>query len=54
VTVTLAHGSGIDDLLMFGIPVVIAVIALRVAEKRAKQRMDGETGDDPEQTGPSV
>ena len=39
---TLAHGSGIDELLMFGIPVIVAVVALRVAEKRAKRRIEGE------------
>ncbi len=41
----LAHGSGIDDILMFGIPVVVAVIALRVAEKRAKARMESDQAD---------
>lgn len=40
----LAHGSGIDEILMFGIPVIVAVIALRVAEKRAQQRIDDEAG----------
>jgi hypothetical protein len=38
----LAHGSGIDDLFMFGIPVIGAVIALRVAEKRAQARLESE------------
>jgi hypothetical protein len=38
----LAHGSGIDDLFMFGIPVIGAVIALRVAEKRAQARLEAE------------
>ena len=46
----LAHGSGIDDLLMFGIPVVVAVVALRVAEKRAKARVEA-NDTDPDGTG---
>lgn len=40
----LAHGSGIDDLLMFVVPVALAVIGLRVAEKRAKARLEAEGG----------
>jgi hypothetical protein len=31
----LAHGSGIDDLLMFVVPVALALGALRLAERRA-------------------
>ena len=42
---TLAHGSGIDDILMFVIPVALAVVALRVAEKRAKARIESEHAD---------
>jgi len=43
--VVLAHGSGIDEILMFGIPVIVAVLALRLAEKRARQRVEHEAGD---------
>ena len=35
-TVVLAHGSGIDDVLWFLVPVVLALIVLRRAERRAK------------------
>jgi hypothetical protein len=38
----LGHGSGIDDILLFIIPVSIAVYALRSAEKRAQARLDAE------------
>lgn len=38
----LAHGSGIDDILLFIVPVGIAVFALRAAEKRARSRMEAE------------
>jgi hypothetical protein len=36
----LGHGSGIDDILLFIVPVSIAVFALRAAEKRARARLD--------------
>jgi len=36
----LAHGSGVDDILLFVIPVTLALIALRVAERRARTRME--------------
>ncbi len=35
---TLAHQGGWDELLMFGLPIVLAVLAVRWAEKRAKAR----------------
>jgi len=35
---TLAHQGGWDELLMFGIPIVIAVVGVRWAEKRAKAK----------------
>jgi hypothetical protein len=38
----LAHGSGIDDLFIFGIPVIAALVALRIAEKRAQARLAAE------------
>jgi hypothetical protein len=38
----LAHGSGIDDILLFVVPVTIAIFALRAAEKRARARLDAE------------
>ncbi len=34
----LAHQGGWDELLMFGIPVVLAVFAVRWADRRAKAR----------------
>jgi hypothetical protein len=35
---TLAHQGGWDELLMFGVPIVLAVIAVRWAEKRGKAK----------------
>lgn len=35
---TLAHQGGWDELLMFGLPIVLAVMAVRWAERRAKRR----------------
>jgi len=45
----LAHGSGVDDILMFVIPVGIALAALRITERRAARRADAHPpdGDDP-------
>lgn len=34
----LAHQGGWDELLMFGVPIVLAVIGVRWAERRAKAR----------------
>jgi hypothetical protein len=34
----LAHGSGIDDVLLFVVPAVLAVILLRRAEQKARRR----------------
>lgn len=34
----LAHQGGWDELLMFGIPIVLAVVAVRIAEKRGKAK----------------
>jgi hypothetical protein len=41
----LGHGSGIDDILLFVIPVGLAILALRAAEKRAKTRIDAESAE---------
>lgn len=38
----LAHGSGIDDILLFVVPVGLAMFALRTAERRARQRQEAE------------
>ena len=45
----LAHGSGIDELLVMGVPVALIALALVVADRRAKARLarDG----DPEAPG---
>ncbi len=34
----LAHGSGIDDVAWFVVPVVLALVLLRLAERRARRR----------------
>lgn len=39
---TMAHGSGIDDVLWFVVPVILAIGVLRVAERRARQRAERE------------
>lgn len=36
----LAHASGIDDILLFVIPAVAAIAAMRWAEIRARKRAD--------------
>jgi len=36
----LAHQGGWDELLMFGLPIVLAVLAVRWADRRAKARQD--------------
>lgn len=42
----LAHGSGIDDLAWFVVPVVLALVLLRLAERRARRRAsDADDGD---------
>ena len=37
---TLAHGSGIDDVLWFVVPVLLAIAVLRATERRARRRTD--------------
>jgi hypothetical protein len=36
--VVLAHGSGVDDVLWFLVPVVLALVVLRRAERRAARQ----------------
>jgi hypothetical protein len=48
--VVIAH-KGWDELLMFGAPVVLAVFAVRWAERRSKSEPDGEP-DDPDAVDP--
>ena len=38
----IAHQGGWDELALFGIPVILAIVAVRIAEKRARaKREDG-------------
>ena len=37
---TLAHQGGWDELLMFGAPILLAILAVRWVERRAKVRSD--------------
>jgi hypothetical protein len=37
-----AHQGGWDELLLFGVPVVVAIVAVRWAEQRAKARRKAE------------
>ena len=46
-----AHQGGWDELLMFGLPVVLAVLAVRWADRRAKARRDEAVATEPEETG---
>ncbi len=39
-TALLAHGTGVDDVLVFVGVVGVSVIALRVAERRARRRAE--------------
>ena len=44
---TLAHQGGWDELLMFGSPILLAILAVRFAERRAKARSESsEAADD--------
>lgn len=36
----LAHAGGWDELLMFGIPIVLAIVAVRMVESRAKAKRE--------------
>jgi hypothetical protein len=48
-SIVVAHGSGLDDIAWFVVPVVGVLIALRIAERRARARSGrepGEEGDD--------
>ena len=36
----LAHQGGWDELLMFGAPIVLAIVAVRWAERRGRKRRD--------------
>jgi len=46
--VILAHGTYIDDVLWFAIPVAASLIVLRWAERRARARAESEAGRDDE------
>ncbi|MFQ5555237.1 MAG: hypothetical protein ACE5GC_07710 [Acidimicrobiia bacterium] len=39
----LAHRGGWDEVALFGIPIVLAVLAVRWADRRSKKR-DGDDG----------
>ena len=43
----LAHQGGWDELLMFGVPIVLAVVAVRWAERRGKARQEAAEHDTP-------
>lgn len=40
-----AHGSGIDDVLLFVVPVLVALILLRTAERKARRRAEAAESD---------
>ncbi|NNF63486.1 MAG: hypothetical protein HKN07_04430 [Acidimicrobiia bacterium] len=40
-----AHAGGWDELLFFGVPVIVAITAVRWAEKRTKRRIEQERVD---------
>lgn len=42
---TLAHYWGIDEIGVFVLPVIVAIVSLRWAEKRARRRAEQETAD---------
>jgi hypothetical protein len=44
----IAHGSGIDDIAWFVVPVAVVLISLRIAERRARSKTQGvpEAGDE--------
>jgi len=46
---TLAHYWGIDEVGIFVVPAVLAIVSLRWAERKARKRVESESGD-PEST----
>ncbi len=42
----LAHYGGIDEIGIFVVPAVAVILILRWAERRARQKMDTEEGED--------
>lgn len=49
-----AHQGGWDELLLFGVPTVVAIVAVRWAEQRAKARREAEAaagGEEQDRTG---
>lgn len=44
----LAHAGGWDELLMFGIPIVLAIVAVRMVESRAKAKREAAEGESEE------
>lgn len=53
VSVIVAHGSGVDDVLWFLIPVVLAFLWMRRTEKRASERAEHDDADSEEVSGGS-
>lgn len=47
-TVLLAHQGGWDEVVLFAIPVVVALVLVRWAERRSRRNREGEEpeGDD--------
>ena len=45
-TPVLAHQYGWDEILLFAVPILLALAGVRWAERRAKQKKTGETDDD--------
>lgn len=50
---TLAHYWGIDEVGVFIVPVVLAIVLLRWVEKRARRRTQDESGE-PEESEESI
>lgn len=44
----LAHQGGWDELLMFGAPIVLAIVAVRWAERRGRKRREATPTDEME------
>ena len=50
-TLILAHQYGWDEILLFAVPILLALAGVRWAEKRAKRKKDEGDSEDRRQTG---
>lgn len=54
VQTVIAHQGGWDEIALFGIPVVVALLAVRLVERRAKRHSDAPVEGDEDEPADSV